>query len=287
MTAGGEHAASPSTSSDADRKQGLPVGDLLRAGQVSTGLEAPSRVLAIGAHPDDIEFGCGATLARWASEGCHLHHLVLTDGSKGTWDADTDPAALVEMRQTECRAAAAVIDGRPGTAVADDRVLFVGEIDGELRNDEATRRAVVAHLRRLRPDLVLVHDPWRRYRLHPDHRAAGFLSLDAVVAARDPLFFPDIGPGPHRPRQILLWEADLPNYVEDAAGFDDTKIEALLCHRSQHRSTMGIDTDASGADDATEVPAGAFADRVRRQLADHGSLAGFALGEAFHLIDRV
>ncbi len=89
--------------------------------------------------------------------------------------------------------------------------------------------------------MVLAHDPWRRYRLHPDHRTAGFLSLDAVVAARDPLFFPDIGPEPHRPRLILLWEADLPDHVEDADGFDGTKIEALLCHRSQHQSTMGID----------------------------------------------
>ena len=287
MTTGEEHGASPSTSTAGYRDEGLPVGDLLRAGVVGTGLQVPSRVLAIGAHPDDIEFGCGATLARWASEGCHLHHLVLTDGSKGTWDAATDPAALVEKRQTECRAAAAVIDGHPGAAVADDRVLFVSEVDGELRNQESTRRAVVAHLRSLRPDLVLVHDPWRRYRLHPDHRAAGFLSLDAVVAARDPLFFPDIGPEPHRPRRILLWEADLPDHVEDAAGFDGTKIDALLCHRSQHRSTMGIDTDANGGDEATELHTGAFADRVRRQLADHGSLAGFALGEAFHLIDRV
>ncbi len=286
MIAGDAHTPSPSTTSASGRRdQGLPVGDLPRASEVSTDLEIPSRVLAIGAHPDDIEFGCGATLARWADEGSLVHHLVLTDGSKGTWDADTDRRALIDQRQAECRAAAAVMDGRPGTAVADDRVLFVGRVDGELRNDEATRRAVVTHLRHLRPDLVLAHDPWRRYRLHPDHRAAGFLSLDAVVAARDPMFFPDIGPGPHRPSRILLWEADLPDHVEDAAGFDGTKIEALLCHRSQHRSTMGITTDAIG-DESADPPVG-FAERVRRQLADHGSLAGFALGEAFHLIDRV
>jgi LmbE family N-acetylglucosaminyl deacetylase len=286
VTTDEEHAGSSTTSSAGPRDEGLPVGVLPTLGQVSTDLEAPSSVLAIGAHPDDIEFGCGATLARWASEGCRVHHLVLTDGSKGTWDPKIDPAALVGLRQAESRAAAAVIDGRPGTTVADDRVLFAGEVDGELRNEEAARRAVVAHLRRLRPDVVLAHDPWRRYRLHPDHRAAGFLSLDAVVAARDPLFFPDIGPEPHRPRLILLWEADLPDHVEGAAGFDGTKIEALLCHRSQHQSTMGIDTDAVD-DDGTDGRTAAFADRVRRQLADHGSLAGFALGEAFHLIDRV
>lgn len=267
----------------ADR--GLPVGELLVAAEVTTGLEAPSRALAVGAHPDDIEFGCGATLARWAAQGCKIHHLVLTDGSKGSWEADTDRSALVATRQAECRAAAAVIDGHPGAALSDDRVLFLGEVDGELRNDEATRRAVVEHLRHLRPEVVLAHDPWRRYRLHPDHRTAGFLSLDAVVAARDPLFFPDIGPDPHRPDRLLLWEADLPNHVEDADGFDGTKITALLCHRSQHRSTMDIVGDTDRKDDDPSI--GAFSARVRRQLADHGRLGGLALGEAFHVIDRV
>ena len=57
-------------------------------------LEVPARVLAIGAHPDDIEFGCGATLAKWSGAGAEVHLLVLTDGSKGTWDPDADPTVL-------------------------------------------------------------------------------------------------------------------------------------------------------------------------------------------------
>ena len=61
----------------------------------------PGRALAIGAHPDDIEFGCGATLAKWAAAGCEASLLVCTDGSKGTWDANADIAALVERRQAE------------------------------------------------------------------------------------------------------------------------------------------------------------------------------------------
>jgi LmbE family N-acetylglucosaminyl deacetylase len=247
---------------------------------VGRNLEVPASALAIGAHPDDVEFGCGATLARWADSGCRVHHLVLTDGSKGSWEAAEDVAALVRTRQEECRAAAAVLDGRGGRGA--DRVVFLGEIDGELVDDERTRRAVVGVLRRLRPEVVLAHDPWRRYRLHPDHRAAGFLSLDSVVAARDPLFFADIGPGPHRPARILLFEADEPNHVEDADGFADRKIEALLSHRSQHTTTMGID----GIDDSGRAT-DAFHERVHRQLSSHGTLAGLALGEAFHLIDRV
>ncbi|HXW39190.1 MAG TPA: PIG-L deacetylase family protein [Acidimicrobiales bacterium] len=235
--------------------------------------------LAIGAHPDDIEFGCAATLARWAANGCRVHHVVLTDGSKGSWDAATDPRELVRAREAECRAAAAVIDGREQSPVADDRVVFLAQVDGELHNDEDARRTLVGQLRRLQPEVVMAHDPWRRYRLHPDHRAAGFLSLDAVVAARDPLFYPDIGPAPHRPSCILLWEADEPNHVEDVAGFQEIKIAALLCHGSQAESTLGI--PPSGKDSAA---VDGFASKVRRQLAAHGSLASLPAGEAFHLM---
>ena len=64
----------------------------------SVDLAVPGRVLAVGAHPDDIEFGCGATLAKWSAAGCAVHLLVLTDGSKGTWDPDADPAALAATR---------------------------------------------------------------------------------------------------------------------------------------------------------------------------------------------
>ena len=69
-------------------------------------LPVPASALAIGAHPDDIEFGCGATLAKWAAAGCVVHHLVCTDGSKGTWDAGQDLAELTAVRQDEQRAAA-------------------------------------------------------------------------------------------------------------------------------------------------------------------------------------
>ena len=69
----------------------------------------PASALAVGAHPDDVEFGCGGTLARWAAEGCVVHHLVLTDGSKGTWDLEADAATLVTRREEEQREAAAAL----------------------------------------------------------------------------------------------------------------------------------------------------------------------------------
>ena len=195
------------------------MGDLLTSGPVTVDLTVPASALAIGAHPDDIEFGCGATLAKWAAGGCRLHHLVLTDGSKGSWDPDADLVALVSARRRECRAAADVIDGGAGAASgSDDRVILAGQVDGELENGVDQRREVARIIRTVRPTVVLGHDPWRRYRLHPDHRAAGFLTVDALVAARDPHFFPELALAPHRPEVLLLFEADLPNHLEDARG---------------------------------------------------------------------
>jgi LmbE family N-acetylglucosaminyl deacetylase len=250
---------------------------------MTVNLPIPASALAIGAHPDDIEFGCGATLAKWAAAGCRVHHLVLTDGSKGSWDPDENLIALVAARTVESRAAAAVIDGADADQ-SSDRVLFMGRVDGELVNGVSERREVAAAIRRFRPVVILAHDPWRRYRLHPDHRNAGFLSLDALVAARDPHFFPDLDLAPHRPEALLLFEADLANHVEDVTGFESTKTKALLCHASQGVSTMGFD---AGPPKEPSPGAEAFAAKVRGQLSDHGALATLPSGEAFHLITEL
>ncbi len=268
------------------RSDVLPVGDLPTHGVVSVDLPVPGVALAVAAHPDDVEFGCGATLARWAAGGCRIHHLILTDGSKGTWAADDDLTALVERRHREQCEAAGVLAGGAGKG---GEVHFLDWPDGELEAGIIQRRQVCRVIRRVRPDVVLGHDPWRRYRLHPDHRQAGWLLTDGVVAARDPKFFPDLSEAPHRPTSMLLWEADEPNHVENAEDMLDVKVAALLAHRSQYRSTMGIEVtgaDGSGAggDDLPADQLGAFRTVVAEQLAAHGHLAGLAAGEAFHLL---
>jgi LmbE family N-acetylglucosaminyl deacetylase len=238
---------------------------------VDVDLPTPSRALAVGAHPDDVEFGCGATLAKWAAAGCEVHHLVCTDGSKGTWDPKQDLAALVLQRQEEQRAAAAALG-------ASGEVVFLGWPDGELASGLRQRWQVACWIRRLRPDVVLGHDPWKRYRLHPDHRHAGFLTVDGVVAARDPHFFPEQQVAHHRPDALLLFEADEPDHVETAD--DDAvarKLAALEAHRSQLLSTMAVDLGSPEG----EAQLVAFRDRVRTRLADHGALAGVPRGEAF------
>lgn len=241
---------------------------------LTTDLDVPARALAIGAHPDDVELGCGATLAKWAAAGCEVHHLVCTDGSKGSWDPHEDVAALVTRRQEEQRAASRALGGG-------GRVVFLGWTDGELASGLGQTGLVAEWIRRLRPDVVLGHDPWRRYRLHPDHRNAGFLVTDGIVAARDPHFFPQQGLEPHRPSALLLWEADQVDHVEDAAGFVDAKVAALLEHRSQFRSTMSID-DPDAVDEVE-----AFRSRVVERLVEHGCLAGLPLGEAFKLMTEL
>jgi LmbE family N-acetylglucosaminyl deacetylase len=239
----------------------------------SSNLPVPSVALAIGAHPDDIEFGCGGTLAKWSASGCRIHHLVCTDGSKGSWNPDEDPAHLVSVRQDEQREASHRLGG-------EGAVTFLGWKDGELEAGLLQRREVAYWIRRVRPDVVLGHDPWRRYRLHPDHRNAGFLVTDGIVAARDPLFFPDQSELPHRPDALLLWEAEEPDHVEDIAGFEDRKLHALLAHRSQFRSTMRIDDP-----DLPESPAlQEFGARLKQRHAQSGAPVGLAAGEAFKII---
>lgn len=246
--------------------------DVTDSATVTRDLDTPSSALAVGAHPDDVEFGAGATLAKWAAAGCVVHHLVCTDGSKGTWDANADLAGLVRLRRDEQREAARRLSGEHA-----GEVLFLDRVDGELENDTATRSDVVAAVRRLRPDVVLTHDPWKRYRLHPDHRVAGQLVCDAIVAARDPHFHRGIGLAPHRPAALLLFEADAVGHVEDVATTLERKVDALLAHESQFESTM----HAPGGDAAALADFGA---RIRRRHAELGRPFGLDAAEVFALM---
>ena len=236
----------------------------------SRDLPTPRVALAVGAHPDDIEFGGGGTLAKWAANGCVVHHVVCTDGSKGTWDVHADVLELATRRQVEQREAARRLCG-DGVG----EVVFLGRVDGELENDREARSQLAAIIRRLQPEVVLGHDPWKRYRLHPDHRNAGLLVCDAVVAARDPHFFPEHGIAHHRPSHLLLWEAEAPDHIEDVSDWVDRKLDALEAHESQFESTMkAVDSDQLAA----------FRSRVRERLAGLGAPHGLAAAEQFKLI---
>ena len=237
---------------------------------ISFNLLTPSSALAIGAHPDDVEFGCGATLAKWAADGCIVHHLILTDGSKGTWTPDANVVALATTRQGEQREAARRLSGeRAGS------VTFLEKVDGELSSDLIVRGEVARVIREVKPQVVLGHDPWKRYRLHPDHRHAGLLACEAIVAARDPHFFREQALSPHRPDALLLWEADEPDHVEDVTSWVDHKLHALEAHETQFESTMK-------AAAAEQLPA--FRIRIRARLASLGEPYGLGAAELFKRI---
>ncbi len=243
---------------------------------ISSDIAVPKRALAIAAHPDDVEFGCGATLAKWAASGCEIFHLVLTDGSKGTWDPTVDPAVLVVTRQREQRAAARALG-----STSETNVVFLGWIDGELDSGLRQRWEVCHWIRTFAPDVVLGHDPWRRYRIHPDHRHAGLLACEGIVAARDPKFFPEQHVAPHRPAALLLWEADEVNHIESCDEVAlDAKITALLQHESQYETTMHVGADG----EPNEDPHAAFRRAVRAEAVNAGRLAGKESGEAFALL---
>jgi LmbE family N-acetylglucosaminyl deacetylase len=195
---------------------------------------------------------------------------ICTDGSKGTWDDDADLGALIRMREDEQRAAAAVLGARD--------VVFLRYVDGELESGLEPRAAVCQVIRESRPDVVFGHDPWQPYRIHPDHLQAGLLVTSGIVAARDPQFFVEQGLAPHRPATLLLFEPGRVDHVESVEGHVDHKIDALLAHRSQWRSTMAID-------DRPDDQRIAFAQKIRDVARSAGLHAGLRAAEAFARID--
>jgi LmbE family N-acetylglucosaminyl deacetylase len=230
-------------------------------------LERPARVLTIGAHPDDAEFGCGATLARWASEGTIVTICVVTDGSKGSWDVDEDADRLVARRIAE--------QERASRTLGVHHQVHLGYVDGELTPTMELRSEIAIQIRTFEPDVVLTHDPWQRYQMHPDHRATGIATVDGVISAREPRALRDSGLAAHRPAALLLWSADRPDHAEpiDDEWFD-IKVDALLCHASQVSTTMG---DATVGEEQRVT----FVGDLRARHVQAGAVLGVGPAETF------
>lgn len=232
-------------------------------------IDPPERAMTIGAHPDDAEFGAGGTLAKWAKAGTHSTVLVVSDGSKGTWDPDLRRDDLVAQRIGEQRNAADVL------GIAD--VVMLDHVDGEVEHGRALQEELCYWIRAVRPQVLFTHDPWKHYMLHPDHRAVGMAVIDAVVAARDHLFFPEQlvdGLAKHRPDALLLWSAEQVDHWENISDTFDLKLAALMEHSSQGQTTMGE------AHDSAEGRA-EFEHRLRTWSADQAQPTPYALAEGF------
>jgi LmbE family N-acetylglucosaminyl deacetylase len=186
-----------------------------------------STVMVIGAHPDDPEFGCAATIAKWAKHGRQIDYVLLTSGDKGSHDPNKRPGQVAAMREVEQRAAAQELGVRS--------VRFLHYPDGMLENTMDLRRHLCGLVRRMKPHIVLAIDPWRRYQLHPDHRAAGQAALDAIWAAREWYLFPEqlVDDEPWRVKEIYLFWTDDADYWEDVGESIGTRIAALKHHDSQ------------------------------------------------------
>jgi LmbE family N-acetylglucosaminyl deacetylase len=195
----------------------------------------PQKVLVILAHPDDPEFFCGATLARWASIGHEIHYLLLTCGEKGG-GLGTTPDELCTTRNLEQNNAARII----GVS----SISFLSHEDGYLVPNLEIRREVVRTIRQHQPEVVVSCDPSYLFPStgyginHPDHRAAGQVVMDAVFpAAGNVHYFPELlrdeNLKPHSPREIWFSLTGNPNVVLDITDLFDLKLKALLEHKSQ------------------------------------------------------
>jgi LmbE family N-acetylglucosaminyl deacetylase len=230
-----------------------------------------SRVLAVAAHPDDLDFSAAGTIACWTEAGLEVVYCIVTDGDAGGFDEDFPRAEMPARRRAEQVAAAKCV------GVHD--VRFLGYPDGRVEASLDLRRDLARVIRQVRPDRVLCPSPERSYvRIgvgHPDHRAVGAAALDAVYPdARNPFAFPEL-----RERESLaawtvreVWIAGGPdpNHYVDVTGTYRRKLAALRAHESQ---------TAHMAD---------LAERLRTRLALMGQQAGLpdgSLAEGFRVLD--
>lgn len=191
-------------------------------------------VLVVMAHPDDAEFGCGGTIAKWAAAGKEINYVLCTSGDKGSSDPNVSPFQLAQTRRKEQVNAAHALGAR--------EVTFLAYEDGILTNTLQLRRDIVREIRRYRPDAVICQDPTarfggNRYLNHPDHRAAGDACLDAVYpSARDPHVFPELlleGFQPHKVREVFMSTMQNPDVWIDISECFERKLEGLRQHTSQ------------------------------------------------------
>lgn len=195
---------------------------------------SPTAAMVVVAHPDDAEFMCAGTVAKWAAAGCDVTYVVITKGDKGSEDPEMTPERLAEVREAEQRAAGEILGVKA--------FEFLGFEDAYLEPSLAVRREITRVVRRYRPEIVITFDPTTRffrdeYVNHPDHRAAGEATADAVFpSARDRLTFPDLleaGLEPHKVRELWLGLTESPNLRVDIGDTLEQKKQALLAHPSQ------------------------------------------------------
>ena len=191
----------------------------------------PDRAMVVVAHPDDAEFMVAGTAAKWAARGAEVTYVVITNGNKGSEDPEMTSTRLAEQRAA-------------GRILGVKNFEFLGYEDGYLEHTLDLRRDITRLIRKYRPDIVVTFDPTARfmfdaYANHPDHRAAGDATVDAIFpSARDRLTFPELlvdGLEPHKVKQLWMGSggAANANVWVDITETIELKKKALAAHPSQ------------------------------------------------------
>ena len=193
--------------------------------------ETPQRVLVITPHPDDADFWCSGTIAKWIGDGATVRYVLCTDGGKCTTDPNISSAELSKIREQEQADAA--------ESLGVQELVLLHPPDGFLDDDDEFRKELVRQIRQVQPDVVLCPEPYRKnLAWHRDHRITGQVTLDAVFpCARDHLHFVELwrdeGLEPHKTGTILFWGTEQADTIIDISDSMDAKFKAVSAHQSQ------------------------------------------------------
>ena len=199
------------------------------------------KILVITAHPDDVDFGSGGTVATWVAEGHEVVYCLVTDGQAGGSDNTVTREQVAATRRLEQTAAANML----GVT----ELHWLGFQDGALVADLNLRREISAVIRIVKPDRVLTQSAERNYdriyASHPDHLATGEAAICAIYPdARNEFAFPELlserGLAPHAVHETWIMAGPKPKHFVDTTDVLDKKISALLCHHSQHPDPAGL-----------------------------------------------
>jgi LmbE family N-acetylglucosaminyl deacetylase len=222
----------------------------------------PKSAMTIFAHPDDTEFSCSGTVAKWARAGCEITYVLCTSGNVGTHDVKYSPESLTVLREQEQRKACAVLGVR--------QIEFLRHDDSRLVADLTLRRELVHLIRKYKPEVVFCGDPnqvfWGNRINHPDHRAAALAAIDAIFpCASMELLWPEEGRA-HEVHGVYVRDLTMVDTWIDITGTIDLKIKALGEHHSQLDGIRGLEA------------------MIRQRSAEIGKNHGLKCAEAFRVI---